>query len=537
MLRLLPTILLTTSALAHTPMQDEDGRSLVLAEGPDGSPYLGLVVLPGNRAGIGATELIEATNEALGRWHSASGGRLSHDVWKPEDQNAYRAQIKQDGISTVFFVENMKDPVKELGEDFRGIAYTHVWTDEDGRIVEIDLAINDRDFGFFTDPEAVDYQITGRFHLLQDVLTHELGHALGLDHTGVMSSTQFTYAWNGQHELGCDDQAGMRALYGDGSSGSLSGRVVSDDGGALAGAHIVAISLDRRTPYASAVSTADGAFSIDGLEAGRYQILVEPWLAGEQTLTGPEVNPSCGPGTLSRTPIVDADGAMQTWTVEASSQDVGELVARCTGDGSAAVETGMDDRVLLSGNGAGSVADVLAPGETRRLKLEGISGQLVVVPMAWSVFSPMRARMALFDADGNEVDALERAPLFSDETTGYRNLDGLLVASDLPLGDYTLELRSQALPEDVFPRSDLYLDDAPYVVITASAGEAVDTTALLEGDLTRCRDLGSEADFTPVGEPIPDPHGCSSSAAPVGLLLTGLSVLLAGLGRRRGRRY
>ena len=532
MIRILPILLAASASLAHAPMRDDAGVALRLATGSDDTPYLGLVVIPGNSAGISASESLDATRTALEQWRTAAGGNLSYDVFKPEDQTAYPKRIKQDGLSTIFYVTAMKDPIAELGEDFHAIAYTHVWTDEDGSIVEIDMAINDRDYGFLSDPQDVDYAVTRRFILLQDVVTHELGHAIGLDHTGVMSSTQFTYNWNGQHTLGCDDRAGARALYGDGG-GALTGQVEADDGTVLSGAHVLAVSLDRRTPYASALTDADGHFAIEGLEDGRYHLVVEPWLAGEGTLTGPVVSSTCSPGTLARTLITSEEGTLSTYAITGDAQDAGTLVARCTGDGAAYVEPVAEGRVLLDGNGAATLPDVLAPGQTRNLALNGISGELVVVPMAWSVFSAVRVRMDLLDSDGSVVRTLERAPLFLDETTGYRDLDGILIASDLPAGDYTLQLTAQAIPEDTVPRGDLYVDPAPYVLITAGAGEAMDTEALLSGSLTRCQDEPDLDPFPGTGATIPDPPGCSSTGAPAGVALAGLGLILGMIRRRR----
>lgn len=523
-----------SSSLAFTPMKDATGQDLALAPGEDGKPYVGFVVLPGNRAGVSAQDTIDATITALAKWRHAADGNLSFDVWKPEDQTKYKARIDQDGVSTIFFVNNMKDPAEELGEDFRAIAYTHVWTDEDGRIVEVDMAINDANYGFLTDPADATYgEGSSRFVLLQDVITHELGHALGLDHTGVMGSTQFTYSWNGQHELGCDDQVGMRALYGDGATG-LRGTVRDEAGSAVAGAHVLAVSLDRRTPYGSAVTAADGSYELAGLEEGRYHLIVEPWLAGEGTLTGPELADACGgAGALARTPQLAEDGRAAVWTADGQGLvDTGELIVRCTGDGAAYVEESADGDVLLDGVGVGSRVDVLPAGSERRLELRNIEGDLVVVPMAWSLFSPIRVRMILQDAEGEVVGSLERAPLFKDEATGFRNLDGVLLAEDLPAGDYTLQLVSQGIPAEVVPRGDLYVDPTPYVLITASAGEAFDTEGLLDGSLTRCRSAEEPAPWEGTDAPIPTQGGCSTAATPTSWWAA-LGLLLPLLARRR----
>jgi hypothetical protein len=80
-------------------------------------------------------------------------------------------------------------------------------------IVDADIALNDehRDFAVLDLPED-----NSRFDDLQNTLTHELGHALGLGHSTDASAAMYGVARRGEltkRVLAPDDLAGLAALY------------------------------------------------------------------------------------------------------------------------------------------------------------------------------------------------------------------------------------------------------------------------------------------------------------------------------------
>lgn len=112
------------------------------------------------------------------------------------------------------------------------------------------------------------------------VITHELGHALGLQHTftsGVMS-TESTRGTTKAAPLSPDDVAGISALYPTGSflanSGTITGQVTTG-GNPVNMASVVAISPNG--PAISALTNPDGTFTISGIPAGLgYYIYAHP---------------------------------------------------------------------------------------------------------------------------------------------------------------------------------------------------------------------------------------------------------------------
>src|SRR5208283_2557535 len=101
------------------------------------------------------------------------------------------------------------------------------------------------------------------------ILMHEVGHLLGLDHTGVISSIMCPFAEAGtgteSRKLQSDDTAIAASLYpaaGFSSSfGAISGTVTNASGSAIMSANVVAISSPGGVPVVSELTGADGKFT------------------------------------------------------------------------------------------------------------------------------------------------------------------------------------------------------------------------------------------------------------------------------------
>jgi hypothetical protein len=92
------------------------------------------------------------------------------------------------------------------------IAVTYWWYDGSGYIVDADILFYDGGFTFFGNNGGCS---TGQY--VQDVATHEFGHALGLRHTDVTTATMYastTSCSQNWRSLETDDIAGVEALYG-----------------------------------------------------------------------------------------------------------------------------------------------------------------------------------------------------------------------------------------------------------------------------------------------------------------------------------
>jgi hypothetical protein len=121
-------------------------------------------------------------------------------------------------------------------------------------------------------------------------VVHELGHALGLQHTFTSSamSTAATRTTTRAMPLAPDDVAGISLLYPAAGyaakTGSVSGRVTLEGQGVHL-ASVVAIESSGRV--VSTLSDPDGSYEIAGLPPGMYYLYVHPLPPGVQDNLGP----------------------------------------------------------------------------------------------------------------------------------------------------------------------------------------------------------------------------------------------------------
>lgn len=484
------------------------------------TPKLNLAANIINQSGITSDQLFTSVVRSLQRWESASGGSVQFDYWQGTDRSKFVPASAYDGLSSLYFISNAGSDSR-LSSNVLGL--TQVWYNtSNGQILETDIALNDQAFYFTTRPRDTSgygsgsgYP-TGRNVFVENVITHELGHAFGLSHSASLQSTMLFMESPEQAFLSCDDEVAVRALYaGGGNRGQISGTIVNESGSPVFGAHVLAISRRRGTVLATAITDPSGRYAISALEPGEYFLIAEPFYAGAQTLPSyyAGVNSEiCGMGRFfSRTALTGRDGfALQPVTVR-TGQVTGapKFAVRCGQNGGASIVANSATSVFSSApeigrgsSGGFGVIDRFNYSGSNYYRLSSISGHLEIRILSYSLYSPTRATVSLTDAYGNDVYAQVFDRVYAGES-GYVNFDTAVIADNLPLGDYYLRVGSSSLQVTMYPGGSVALDSVPFVVITGSINEGAPA---LSGELpfnARCRmDESFRAYSSPPGDPV-----------------------------------
>ena len=143
---------------------------------------------------------LTALQWGMDQWTNA-GSAFSFEYGGPASDTA----ITLDGRNVVFFRNDSSGSA---------IATTYSWWDGDENLVDSDIVFWDAPFTFFTGVSGCGGGVNGAY--IEDIATHEFGHALGLGHTNVSGATMFpSYNLCSQQfrTLAQDDLNGVRALY------------------------------------------------------------------------------------------------------------------------------------------------------------------------------------------------------------------------------------------------------------------------------------------------------------------------------------
>jgi hypothetical protein len=226
------------------------------------------------------SDVIGAVRRGLDRWAEAAGVEFVESIVK--DDSISPASGTGDGRSLITIALTAENLTPFAGAGSEMPARTRVFFNRTGAITEADIALNPYQ-QFSTDGTIGTYD-------LESAVTHELGHLLGLDHSGVIGSTmQPRQGRNGLYNLPAfatrtlsdDDRSGVQALYGikpalARTRGSISGVISRAGGKPVFGANVWVEDEENGRMIAAFTTQADGVYEFAGLTPGKYRVLVEP---------------------------------------------------------------------------------------------------------------------------------------------------------------------------------------------------------------------------------------------------------------------
>ncbi len=310
---------------------------------------------------VGSADVADSSDEmalrnAIDEWNNTTNttARLVENTSSAEQ---VRTDWSSDSVHLMTFDESNSSGYFPSGSGVVALTPLEFFTS--GSIIDADVLFNGKDFRFTTDGTA------GRFDI-QDVATHELGHLLGLDHSGVAGATMYPYVDPTvilHRSLGMDDIHGLRDMYPSQAFASITGNLKrSSDSTGVAGGYIVVRDSAGRT-VGSALATSSGSFRVEALDAGTYSVWATPLdspVSSSNLTAGHTVQTNFEAGSLGQ--ITLASGQSSSVGNQFVDDDVSLSLGRVSDDYPLRVLENATVSCLVRGSGLNAGSVLTSPG-------------------------------------------------------------------------------------------------------------------------------------------------------------------------------
>jgi hypothetical protein len=161
-----------------------------------------------------ATFYVNPANTDVSASAAATALQYALNVWSTQTGTTFRYQYGGTVSDTSTAYDNRNVIIFRNTTNGSALGTTYSWWDSSKNLLDSDIVFWTSNFAFFTGTSGCG--VVSNAAYLEDVATHELGHALGLNHSSTSGATMYpsySYCSQALRTLASDDIAGAKALY------------------------------------------------------------------------------------------------------------------------------------------------------------------------------------------------------------------------------------------------------------------------------------------------------------------------------------
>jgi hypothetical protein len=453
----LASIAIAWTAHAYTLTETRSGKYIRWQQGQK----LFLAGNPSNQNGLSEIDIWNATVNGLQQWKRASGSVFDFDYWQGTDPFHFPAEQKANGTNSIFFASRSSQRT-----DPNVIGFTQVWfNSKTGSIYETDIILNDRDFVLTNNPNDTSSHVSReqRKVYLNNVVTHELGHAIGLSHSNSINSSMLFVEFSEQFKLGCDDWSAAKHLYPSHNNGmgSLTGTLRGPKGHAISGAVVTAISIKKGLPIASVHTDSEGKFNFGALDADRFSIMIDAYQGSPASIPShlrvKTRQNICSESFFPKNFITHPDRfSLKTFTTRPGMvTDAGSIEVNC--------EELPKYRPVESEFAPQIFADRGNPGSVKEYRFVA-NGPFKITALGYLLLSPIQVKLTALDEFGAPIAASQQGTLYRSGVSDFRIEDSGIIGD--AHGIITIRAEIQSVSPNRFPSPAVWPGKEPIFVIS-----------------------------------------------------------------------